>query len=241
MKRNPLLHRLMRRLAGDTGGVAMTEFAMAAPIFLLASLWGLETANYAITIMRVNQTAAHVSDNIARIGDTATLQNRKIFEEEIADIMIGAHLQAGQSIDLFEHGRMAVSSLEYFDNNVHCIKKGCPNTTAENGTAFIWWQRCTGKMEYEQFYGKQNSVMKDGMGPADAKVYPELDGSTIFVELNYEYQPLFSDRFISNAKISAIASNVVRAHRDRTEIYKRNSLGTPAETECKNFLKPPGT
>ncbi|MDE2442630.1 MAG: pilus assembly protein, partial [Betaproteobacteria bacterium] len=53
--------RLMRRLAASRSGVAMTEFALSLPVLLTAGLWGLETANLALTQMAVNQLAIHLA------------------------------------------------------------------------------------------------------------------------------------------------------------------------------------
>jgi len=44
---------LLRALARSRSGVAMTEFALGAPLVLMAGLWGTETANYALTSMKV--------------------------------------------------------------------------------------------------------------------------------------------------------------------------------------------
>lgn len=87
------LRRLLRRLR-DTSGVAMTEFALGAPFLLMAGLWGAESANYALVNMKMSQLAIQLADNASRVGDTSTLQNRKIYESDINDVLYGAQLQA---------------------------------------------------------------------------------------------------------------------------------------------------
>ena len=101
-----------RRLLRNRSGVAMTEFALGAPFLLMAGLWGTETANYALVNMKVGQLAVHVADNASRVGDTSTLQNRKVYEADILDVLIGAQIQGGPALDLYENGRVIISSLQ---------------------------------------------------------------------------------------------------------------------------------
>lgn len=230
---------LLRKLRTETSGVAMTELALSAPLVMMAGLWGMETANYAIVQMKISQTALHIADNMARVGDTSTLTNRKLYENDINDVLAGAHMQAGQALDLFENGRVVISSLQQFNNATHC-KNGCPATTATEGKHFIWWQRCRGKLVKDSTYGSQNSRQVGGMGPDGAKVTADAQGATIFVEIFYDYQPVFTDAFLASTEINAIASFPVRNERDRTEIYKRNDFGTPAESRCDIYSATPG-
>ncbi|NCU11664.1 MAG: hypothetical protein GXC70_05810, partial [Sphingomonadaceae bacterium] len=76
----------LARLLRDRSGVAMTEFALGAPFLLMAGLWGTETANFALVNMKVGQLAVHVADNASRVGDTSTLQNRRVYESDILDV-----------------------------------------------------------------------------------------------------------------------------------------------------------
>ena len=47
--------RWLRALLRNRSGLAMIEFALGAPPLLMAGLWGTETANLALTTMKVNQ------------------------------------------------------------------------------------------------------------------------------------------------------------------------------------------
>ena len=76
----------LRRLLRHKSGVAMTEFALGAPFLLTAGLWGTEEANYALVNMKIGQLAVHIADNASRIGDTSTLQDRKIYESDLNDV-----------------------------------------------------------------------------------------------------------------------------------------------------------
>ena len=225
MKSAPrLIARVIRHLRRHSGGAAMVEFALTAPFFLGASLWGLEVGNYALANMKVNQLAAHIADNASRVGDTSTLQNRKIFEEDINDLFIGANIQGGSSLDFLAHGNAIISSLEVWDSTIH---KG---NAHNDGDQFISWQRCKGSLAAPSHYGVQNDAKPLGIGPVGEEVTAIPGSAAIFVELQYDYQPLFSNRFISTTRINSTAAFVVRDLRDQTGIRKRK--GTTNASLC---------
>ena len=131
----------LRALRCDRSGVALTEFALSLPLLLVAGLGGVETANLAVTTLRVNQVAMQIADNASRIGDTSSLEDRRIYESDINDLLLGSNIQAGQSIDLYNHGRTIVSSLEV-----------APGTDDQQ---YIHWQRCKGTKAHMSSYGVQ--------------------------------------------------------------------------------------
>ena len=69
-----------RRLSGDTSGLALVEFAFAAPIVLGLGMLGTDTAFLVITHMQVSQIAMQVADNASRVGEQDVLTARKVFE-----------------------------------------------------------------------------------------------------------------------------------------------------------------
>lgn len=218
--------RRVRRWAADTSGVALTEFALALPLLLMAGLWGTESANLAITHMRVNQLAIHVADNAARIGDTSTLENRKIYESDINDLLLGSNLQAG-GLDFYDHGRVIISSLE---------------THPDNGNQYIHWQRCKGLKKHNSTYGNAgdgSAISLSGIGPAGQQVTAPPDGAVIFVEVSYDYQPLVSEKFVAAETISAVAAFIVRDDRDLTQIYQRTPLSPDPVATCNVFTTYP--
>ena len=131
----------LRALWRDSSGVALTEFALSLPLLMTAGLWGIETANLAVTTLRVNQVAIQIADNASRIGDTSSLEDRRIYESDINDLLLGSNIQAGQSIDLYNHGRTIVSSLEV-----------APGTDDQQ---YIHWQRCKGTKAHMSSSGVQ--------------------------------------------------------------------------------------
>jgi len=217
------IRRLIRRLKRDVSGLALVEFALAMPVLLTAGLWGVETANFAVVNMRVSQLATHLADNASRIGDTSTLQNRKIYESDINDILRGAHIQGGR-LELFEHGRAIISSLEVV-----------PETADRQ---YIHWQRCAGKQAWTSSYGVQGDGLDGsmaGMGPDDRQVMAFGGEAVIFVELVYQYQPLVSDVFIASDNIHSIASFTVRDSRDLAQIYQRDPSNPDTVADCATF------
>jgi Flp pilus assembly protein TadG len=212
--------RFLRKLARGTSGVAMVEFALGAPFLLMAGLWGVEMANYALVNMKISQLALHIADNASRVGDTSTLQNRKIYESDINDLLFGAQLQAAK-INLFDNGRVFVSSVEY------------------NGTQqYIHWQRCRGAKNVTSSYGNEGATLGTvGIGPSGAEVAAQPNDAVIFVQINYTYQPLITNKLITQPDIQAIASFTVRDSRDLTQIYQRDTAKPDPVQSCSSAKK----
>lgn len=204
-------------------GVAMTEFALGAPLVLMAGLWGTETANYALTSMKIGQIAAQIADNASRVGDLSTLQNRKVYESDINDVLYGAQLQAGQ-LDLFRNGRVIISSLQV----------GEPGTS-QSGQQYIHWQRCRGALTVNSSYGTEGQTLTNGIGPAGEEVIAQDGDAVIFVEVRYTYQPMISERFIGNEQMSSIASFTVRDDRDISQLYQRDPSAPDPVQRCNAF------
>lgn len=209
----------LRALLRNRSGVAMVEFAMGAPFLLTAGLWGAEEANYALVNMKVSQLAEHIADNASRVGDASTLQNRRIYESDINDVIYGAQVQAGK-LGLYDNGRVVISSLEVDD-------------ATEN--QYIHWQRCRGLKNTAPAYGNEGDDLGTvGMGPAGEQVTAQPKDAVIFVELNYTYQPLISANFLGSLDISSVASFTVRDSRDLSQIYQRDS-GSPDPVQNCNL------
>ena len=223
---------MLRRLLKSRSGVAATEFALAAPFLLGFGLWGIETANLALTHMKVSQLAMHIADNASRIGDTSTLEDRKIFEEDVQDLLLGANLQGGGSLDFFTHGRAMISSLEVWDQSI------LSGTARSDGPQFIHWQRCKGVLPVDSSYGVENSAQPNGMGPTGHEVIASEDSPVIFVELVYEYQPLVSTAFVPGTRITATSAFMVRDSRDQSQLYQRNAGAQIADCSIHDAFPP---
>lgn len=215
---------LLSRLLYSRSGVAATEFALVLPFLLTGSLFGLELANQAIVQMQISQLAVHVADNASRIGDTSTLEDRRIYEADINDLLIGANIQGGDRIGLFDNGRVIISSLEVV-----------PDTEDDQ---YIHWQRCVGEKLHISSYGIEGDGMDGalaGMGPAGEEVIAFAGEAVMFVEISYDYQPLIGDAFALRNEISATASFTVRDDRDLSQIYQRDPGLPDPVADCEEF------
>ncbi|MGV3511807.1 MAG: TadE/TadG family type IV pilus assembly protein [Novosphingobium sp.] len=211
---------LIDHLRRNVSGVAAVELALGAPLVLTLGLWGAELGNLAITNMRISQLAMHLADNGSRIGDVSMLENLKIYESDINDLLVGARIQSGK-LDLFEHGRVVISSLEVV-----------PGT---EGTQYIHWQRCKGKRDFDSAYGSEGTGLDgslSGMGPPGEEVMATDGDAVIFVEIEYAYQPIVSARFVPNAVIRTTATFNVRADRDLSQIYQRDAANPDTVASC---------
>ena len=165
----------LARLGRDRRGIALTEFAFAAPIFLTLVLTGLELTNLALAHLRLSQMAMTVADNAGRV-------TTGIDEANIYEVFAGAEAVAN-GLDFAAHGRMVLSSLE-------------PNgqTGADEGQ-MIAWQRCWGGGAFDPAYGVEGTGATDatlatGMGANGAMIAAAPGTAVMFVEVTYDYQPL---------------------------------------------------
>lgn len=211
-------------LRPDMSGLAMVEFAFMAPILAMLGMGGLELSNYAVAHLRISQAVMHIADNGSRIGDRDALMAQKIYEADINDIFLGVNLQAGEQMELFERGRVIVSSLEQNDE----------------GGQWIHWQRCHGKLEEDSSYGEEGDGATGtgfvGMGRSGEEIQASPDQAVIFVEIIYEYEPLidieYATQYISPEPIRSIAAFNVRGTRDLSGIHP--SPGSPVRT-CDTY------
>jgi hypothetical protein len=216
-------------LLTSRSGVAATEFAIALPFLLGAGLMGLEVANRAVVQMQVSQLASHIADNASRIGDTSTLQDRKIYENDINDLFRGAQVQAGGRVDLFANGRVIISSLEVV-----------PDTDDQQ---YIHWQRCLGAKNHVSSHGLEGDGLDGGlpgMGPAGEEVWAFPDEAVIFVEIAYDYQSLVGTTFGFDDEVNVTASYTVRDDRDLTQIYQRDDDDPDPVANCDVYSSTSG-
>lgn len=223
MTRRSTSLRFIQRLARARSGVAMMEFALSLPLLFVAGLWGVEVANQAMVQMEVSQLATQIADDASRIGDTSTLEARKVYESDIDDLFKGADIQ-GDKLDLFEHGRVILSSLEVV-----------PGTDDDQ---YIHWQRCMGKKHYDSTYGHTNDGLNGGfagMGPPGEEVMAFGNEAVMFVEVAYDYQPLIDMAFAHHGTMTATAAFNVREDRDLSQVYQRDPMNPDKVDDCSKF------
>lgn len=207
----------LRALLQSASGLAAVEFAIALPFLMIALLTGAEMTWYMLANLKVGQVAMQVADNASRIGDTSTLTNRKIYESDINDVLIGANLDGGNMLKLLTNGRVIVSSLE----------------VNSSGKQYIHWQRCKGVKNVTSSYGVAGDIKSSGMGPTGHEVTAQTGDAVIFVQISYDYQPLIWSAAIPNKTINSISSFTVRDNRDLTQIYQTSPAATVAS--CSTF------
>ncbi len=208
-----LLHLLVR----DRSAVAAVEFAAALPFLLVTMLSATELTNFTVTKMRVGQVALQVADNAARMGvvPPSGVGNPQVTESDINDLLTGADMQA-QNLSLYTHGRVVISSLEAVAN---------PNVT---GKYKIGWQRCRGAKVVNSAYGNQGTTNLPGMGPVNQVVTTPDDTGVMYVEVFYDYQPLFTSSLVPHATIIEFASMIVRDSRDYSGVF--NTASAPVHS-----------
>lgn len=232
--------RAVARFAVEARGTAVLEFALGSPLVLAIGLYGLEIANQALTVMKINQIALTLADNASRVGFATSSTTVQLRELDINDVLQGARLQ-GAGIDLAKNGRVTVSSLEY-------VQQSYDSSPVQR----IHWQRCMGAKsgaEYESRYAtsKNAGTSADeadkgtdvplGVGSGTETINAPLRSGVMYVELNYGYQPIFGDLMVKPRVIRQTASFIVRDKRDFAQVY--NPISSPSTPRATCDLHAP--
>lgn len=196
--------RLLHALRRDQSGISMVEFGLSLPMLVALGLFGIEIVNMTTANMQISQLALAVADNASRLGQTDnSAVAPTIAEAEIDAVMSGARRQ-GMGMKFKENGRVILSSLERH----------------ANGRQYIHWQRCTGDLAKVSAYGNDTSnngltgPAWDGLGQPGRKVAANPGQAVMFVEVYYNYQPLFGTMFFSGRQFRHEAAFIVRDDRN---------------------------
>ena len=212
--------RRLRSLPRAKSGIAMTEFAFTAPIVLSLGMLGSETAYYAITHMQVSQVAMQVADNASRVGEQDVLVARRVFEDDINEVLVGAE-KLGARLKIFERGRVILSSLQQ----------------NEDGGQWIQWQRCRGAKNFTSSYGTEGTgefgTAFAGMGEDGRKITASAGTAVMFVEIAYDYEAITPFEFLDGEQLRYTAAFNVRDNRDLTQLYPSQSGQNSAN--CATF------
>lgn len=207
--RKPLRSRvrsLARRLSGDTSGLALIEFAFAAPLVFGMGMLGTDTAYLVITHMQISQIAMQVADNASRVGEQDVLTARKVFERDVNETLVGAE-KLGQNLDFYENARVIISSLQ---------------RNAQGGQ-WIAWQRCRGAVRHNSSYGVAGNgatgTSFPGMGEPGRYITASQGTAVMFVEVAFDYEPITPITVFENRRIVYTAAFNVRDNRDLTRLY----------------------
>jgi len=203
------------RLRRDRSAVAYLEFALSLPAVLGLFIGGSELANLAIVHTRLSQIASATADNAARVRD-------RIDEADINEIYFGMSKGDG-SLNLLEHGRLIISSVE--DNTA---------TTTNLTDQKIVWQRCKGVKNAASSYGVEAQVLSQGIGAGTRRISATAGNPVIFVQLFYDYQPLFTNAIFGTQVITYSSAFSVRDRADNS-IQNGGNLAGAAKATCNYF------
>lgn len=202
------MHRLFfRRLLRDKSGLALIEFAFAAPIFITLVLAGMELTNLAVAHLRVSHMAMTVADNAGRVTSG-------IDEANIEEVFAGAEL-IGQPLNFQPNGRVVLSSLE---------QNGQSGSQAGQ---VISWQRCWGDMTVAPKYGTEgdganDDSLVDGLGLNTNQITAGANTALMFVEVTYDYQPLVGTGFFNPPTIRYESAFNVRGRQNNAITNTQN-------------------
>lgn len=218
------MKNLIHKLRKDQSGLAAVEFAVGLPFFMGLTVASLETANYANTIMQLNQITIHTADTAARMGEGNQLAVKTIREVHVNDVFAGM-AREGESLELL--GNHAVTNpvngsvslrgnAKIYLSSIERVADTTWNAAAPRYR--MRWQRCAGLGNFmEQTYGKPSTVTSvTAFGPTGRQIVPPDDGAVMFVELHYWFKPVIVNGFarLTDHKISLSASMVVRDQRN---------------------------
>lgn len=213
---------LARKIHNDVRGVSLMELCFAMPLLFGLIFVGLEAGNYTIAHLKVGHVATTLADNASRMGLASGLSNPQMTERDVNEAFRVASLEAG-SLDLFAHGRVILSSLQ---------------RNANDGQ-WIAWQRCKGTLNVTSSYGVEgdgaSGTSFPGMGPNGEEVKAEANDAVMYVEVVYDYQPIFNFSFadLVTPQIKYRAAFPVRDTRDLTGIFNPSPAVTASS--CNIF------
>lgn len=226
---HPLLARhrkLARRLAANRSGLAMVEFAFAAPLVLGMGMLGTDTASLVITHMLVSQIATQTADNVSRVGTANQASVYQVTEADLNETFVGAE-KMGQNIGIFSGGRMIISSLQ----------------RNADGGQWIAWQRCRGAKVHQSSFGNQGAGATGtgfaGMGVTGRLITASPQTAVMFVEVAYDFKSITPMNIFNNQQIVYTAAFNVRDNRDLAGGPNANGLfpGNPVApvARCNTF------
>ncbi|KPF55419.1 hypothetical protein J2792_000438 [Novosphingobium capsulatum] len=208
------LFPLLRRLARNTSAVTVVELGVSLPFVMVMALGSMEMVNLGILHVRLNQLAISVADNASRAKQSVVGGAPMFREFDVNQVFTGAALSV-EDLNFPVNGRVILSSLE----------------TNSSGGQWIHWQRCWGSNKYVSRYGVQGTGSTGtsfaGMGQP-TPITVESPYAMMYVEVAYNYQPLFFGTVFKTTVIRKDAAMYVRDDRDLTQIYNPAPAVTPA-------------
>lgn len=224
LKTSPLAARFAGSLRDDHSGLAFIEFAFALPVVLALGLLGLETANYAMSNLRVSNIAMLTADNASRVRDS-------IDEGDVVELLTGAKM-SGSNINFAQNGRIILTDLErHSTQNLQWVR----------------WQRCDGALNYTpnpaalrpltaggavitngtEIYNtdrittssapsNETKASLASVGTGTNVISANAGTAVMVVEVAYNYQPVIPNSFLQGRQITYVSAFNVRQRTDQT-------------------------
>lgn len=219
--------KFIGRLQREQSGLALVEFAMSLPIFMGLGMYGTEIANLAVSNMQASQIALNLADNASRLGVTVNNVAPTITESDILESFKGSELQ-GESLKLLQNGRVILSSLE-----VKTVTSGGVSREQQ----YISWQRCKGIRNKTSAYVSginTSNASFTGVGPTGS-VQANSGSAVMYVEIEYQYQPLFGTMFTNNRIINQEAAFTIRDRRNLAAGVNNDLTPSSKAATCNKF------
>lgn len=213
----------VRALGSARRGSSTIEFALVLPIMTTMGMYGVELVNMAVINMQVSQMATAVADNASRMQQTNNnVVAPTVTENDVNSVMLGAAEQ-GRRFAFVERGRIILSSIE---------------RDPATGRQFIHWQRCAGQGDAVSAYGDDsannglNGSPLPPIGKGATKVTATNGIAVMLAEVEYDYQGLFGDVFVSNVTMREEAAFIVRDVRDLRASNLPGITGGGGQSAC---------
>jgi len=219
-----ILRRRARALIADRAAISAVEFALVAPLMMSVGLGTIELANMALVYTRVSQVAIQVADNASRAKQATGSSGALMREYDVNDAFAQVDL-VYPGLQIYTRGRVILSSLEQ----------------NSSGGQWIHWQRCKGSYTTGvSKYGPQGTGSSGtsfaGMGPTGTVVTADPQSAIMFVEVYYQYQPIFFKiGSATSPTIYRAAAMYVRDDRDLTGgTGSTDGVANPSPTATKS-------
>lgn len=205
------IRNLLRRILRDSGAATVVEIGLSLPLLMGLAVSGVDLVNLATLHLRLNQLAITTADNASRAKQSVVGGAPQFREYDVDQVFTAAEL-AVRDLDFPANGRVILSSLQ----------------VNANGGQWIQWQRCWGSTKYASRYGVQGTGASGtafpGMGQTTTKMTADSGTAIMFVEVAYNYQPIFLSGVLGPKVIRKEAALYVRDDRDLTKIYPTTGI-----------------
>lgn len=246
----------LRRLRHDASGIALTEFALYMVPALFLGLAGLETVNYVIANVRVGQIAMATADNAARVRDS--IDEHDVNELFIGAKLAGEgiHFAEQGRIILSSVEPRSVAPLTTNINGTDVPNQwirwqrcygmkdasssyGTPRTSGDSTITdgSEAWKRSdptkasaapSDQIKSVPMIG--NSASPTAIGTANKNVAALGGTAVMFVEIVYDYKPVFWGGLIGDRTIRDIIAFNVRQRAD--QVLKPGGLAATSWSTC---------